>query len=473
MAGRPGGASPQLSARATAQNRLDPLFPRKWSFEYASCAYGPVYMALLSSMAIVAIFLCAYSASTLRAYQFAEDRAYHRGADVIHTLAQSRLSHFPTISAFPPDPPPASMYPSPPPPPTPQPPPRPVPPVLRKAPPKPPSSSPLPPPPDPGRWSTTNNITSALDGHGVVAYGKFVYLVAGTIGISQLFRYDTETGEMQELAPLLAYRSHFAVALVNASIYVTGGSDYFGQPLFWRAVNSVMVYDISSNVWSWTSSLNIKRTGSCSAVLDGKVYIIGGYDDADNFLSSVEQLDPATGVWRLLPDSSNMASAREHARAVAVGSYIYVAGGHGEDYPVTLDIVERFDPSSGTWSTMAPMTTARSDFGIATVPGGRILAAGGACANAECIVDGRFSTWSEVEEYSVVGNTWVRRAPLPQPLYRFGMAWVAGGVYAFGGYNPANALGEYTASKRVYVYSNTQYGRDGQPPATAAAPDAR
>ena len=41
------------------------------------------------------------------------------------------------------------------------------------------------------------------------------------------------------------------------------------------------------------------RSCHSAAVLDGKLYVAGGYDGDDNDLSSVERYDPATNTWEL------------------------------------------------------------------------------------------------------------------------------------------------------------------------------
>ncbi|KAH6940664.1 hypothetical protein HPB50_004083 [Hyalomma asiaticum] len=46
--------------------------------------------------------------------------------------------------------------------------------------------------------------------------------------------------------------------------------------------------------------LNTRRSALSAAVLDGKIYALGGYDGQE-YLSTVEVYDPATNVWTTGP----------------------------------------------------------------------------------------------------------------------------------------------------------------------------
>ena len=43
--------------------------------------------------------------------------------------------------------------------------------------------------------------------------------------------------------------------------------------------------------------MSVARIRAAGAVLDGKLYVVGGKSDGNTCLSSVECLDPATNTW--------------------------------------------------------------------------------------------------------------------------------------------------------------------------------
>ena len=98
------------------------------------------------------------------------------------------------------------------------------------------------------------------------------------------------------------------------------------------------------------------------AVLDGKLYAVGGYND-DGVLSSVERYDLATNAWEAV---AQMARAREDLGVAVLDGKLYAVGGKGEvlsreedDDLVRISTVERYDPATNAWEEVASMGTAR------------------------------------------------------------------------------------------------------------------
>ena len=99
------------------------------------------------------------------------------------------------------------------------------------------------------------------------------------------------------------------------------------------------------------------RAAHAMAVLDGKLYAVGGYSNNGGVLSSVERYDPATNAWEAV---APMALARFGAGVAALEGKLYAVGGRVEeddevDRPA--DTVERFDPATNAWEEMVPMET--------------------------------------------------------------------------------------------------------------------
>ena len=96
------------------------------------------------------------------------------------------------------------------------------------------------------------------------------------------------------------------------------------------------------------------------AVLDGKLYAVGGFN-GDDFLNSVERHDPATNAWEAV---APLTLARFGAGVAALEGKLYAVGGRTseEDDETEVDShsVERFDPASNAWEEVAPMATARA-----------------------------------------------------------------------------------------------------------------
>merc|ERR1711965_706562 len=94
------------------------------------------------------------------------------------------------------------------------------------------------------------------------------------------------------------------------------------------------------------------RQSHAVAVLDGKLYAVGGYNDDDGRLSSVERYDPAANAWEAV---APMATARAFPFAPGVAvldGKLYAVGGSGGG---ALSSVERYDPALNAWEAVAPM----------------------------------------------------------------------------------------------------------------------
>jgi N-acetylneuraminic acid mutarotase len=98
---------------------------------------------------------------------------------------------------------------------------------------------------------------------------------------------------------------------------------------------------MSQEVGTWTQKADMPtaRWAAASAVVDGKIYVIGGYDDKVS-LNAVEEYDPAADTWTRRAD---MPTARQGLRAAAVvDGKIYTIGGCRG--PEIFSRVDEFDP---------------------------------------------------------------------------------------------------------------------------------
>jgi hypothetical protein len=103
-----------------------------------------------------------------------------------------------------------------------------------------------------------------------------------------------------------------------------------------------------------------------AGVIDGKLYVAGGYNAADGSADKLDIYDPATNRWssgRPLP------SARSGAGAAVLGGKLYVIGGFtGESSVQDLtDEVLAYNPKTNQWTTKAPLPTARDGLAAAKI----------------------------------------------------------------------------------------------------------
>ncbi len=77
-------------------------------------------------------------------------------------------------------------------------------------------------------------------------------------------------------------------------------------------------------------------------------------DDNGAYLTTNEAYDPATNTWTT---KAPMPTARDGLAAAVVNNKVYVI--RGIKWVHNLSINEEYDPATNTWTTKAPMPTAR------------------------------------------------------------------------------------------------------------------
>jgi len=229
--------------------------------------------------------------------------------------------------------------------------------------------------------------------------------------------YDILRDSWTTVASMQVARHGLAMVAVGGYLYALGGcTDSEGN-----GTTSVERYCAESDTWSEMAPMGTERRKGCAAATldDGCIYVMGGEEmDVDavpprrEVTALFERYDPATNTWEQLP---SMPTARGSLAAVGLDGAIYAGGGSGagEDNMDTAayDVVERFDPLTNEWSTMAPLCCGKSKLCMAVI-GGRVYAAGGySYIQDEC----RDEFYDSVEVYDPVHDAWQAVAPLAVP----------------------------------------------------------
>jgi len=194
--------------------------------------------------------------------------------------------------------------------------------------------------------------------------------------------------------------------------------------------------------WTQKADMPTARWILGSAVVDGKIYVIGGVPVAHGATAATEEYDPATDTWTRRAD---MPTARFGHSAAAVDGIIYAIGG-GRGGP-ELSTVEAYNPATDMWTTKADMPTPRGLLGSIVVVDGKIYVIGGMFG--ETVADNR--ALSAVEAYDPATDTWTKKANMPTAIMDVGACVVDGRIYVTGGF-PAWPQNASDALSTVEVY---------------------
>jgi len=160
-------------------------------------------------------------------------------------------------------------------------------------------------------------------------------------------------------------RSHTCSVVLGGKIYVIGGRDSQGH-----VVDIVEIYDPQSNSWqTGFPSLRQARENGAAAVFNGKLYVMGGRSDDGKALKKVEFFNEQKNKWEGRP---NMERRRDALAAMVLGNQLYAIGGFGgpeDNSQEFLSSVEVFLPSTEKWviSSAWQLSFAQASFGAVVV----------------------------------------------------------------------------------------------------------
>jgi N-acetylneuraminic acid mutarotase len=272
--------------------------------------------------------------------------------------------------------------------------------------------------------------------------GGKLYVAGGLLspntGYSAHFEsWDEAQARWTRLATLPEARHHIALAGANGRLWGIGG--FSGGFPNWRAQASVYWYEPAANRWHPGPDLPVARAEGVAEAVDGKVYLIGGRvpavtgashfnDHQDTMLA--EMLDPASGRWSRLPDAP---TARNSAASAVIDGRIYVVGGRralkqgdGTLRQVNVPTLEVFDPASLTWTTRQPMPQARGGLGAAA-HGGKLYVFGG----EQWVPEQKVFADSWV--YDPAKDQWDALPPMPTARHGLGAATLNHRIHVIGG----------------------------------------
>jgi Tol biopolymer transport system component/N-acetylneuraminic acid mutarotase len=204
----------------------------------------------------------------------------------------------------------------------------------------------------------------ARSSFGAVAVGDSLYVVGGHKGYehsyppesfsSEVYRYDSKSNSWTRLADKIEPVHGVTIAHYNGYIYAFGGFAYSNDynPK-WKSLNTIERYDIKKNKWNIVGTLPEPRSSNAIAVLDSKVYLIGGWDATPKFSGDKDGVfHKSVVVYDMKTENANYASFEVPAKprraftATANNGKIIIGGGitQGGRHFDLLDEVWSIDP---------------------------------------------------------------------------------------------------------------------------------
>ena len=204
-------------------------------------------------------------------------------------------------------------------------------------------------------------------------------------------------------------------AVLDGKLYVAGG---FG--LNRQGSAAFLTFDPSTNAWTRLADLPEPRDHAALTALGGRLFLSGGNGPALAPRANLWTYSPSANRWSAGPPMPERRSA--HA-AVESGGYLFVLGGVIAGQPLT-DPTWRYDPATGIWDkTLAPPPTYREHVAAVVIHDGSILLIGGRASR----------DLAAVERYDPATDQWTSLQPLPTPRGGLTAADIENAVHVIGG----------------------------------------
>ncbi|MCP4723940.1 MAG: hypothetical protein GY863_02830 [bacterium] len=151
--------------------------------------------------------------------------------------------------------------------------------------------------------------------------------------------YNIMTNTWEEKAPLPSPRQGCAAVSAGKKIYIIGGTITEGDD--WIYVPDVSIYDPETDSWTEGADLPEPLLEPGSAVIDGKIYIIGGQgtpvDNRRNVSNRVYMYDPGSDSWTRLND---LPVEIQFAGVTSIHNKIYIVCGCDSGFNPLSHLIE-------------------------------------------------------------------------------------------------------------------------------------
>jgi len=246
------------------------------------------------------------------------------------------------------------------------------------------------------KWSPGRDLDATVGAAPVVQVGLHVYVLGGwdgkfvldTIRICEVPRHTWRNSSVRLRAP----RWGAAAALLRRVVYVVGGADQKDQ-----ALSSVEGYDIDHDRYVAVPPMTTVRCRPAVAAWGGRLFVFGGHDksNGNKHLNSVEVYDPDRREWTTIEPMPHTFST---GVACLLGDCILLLGGSVNQ--TLSDACWRFNPMTRKWAALSPMPGPRSE--MLAVPCGRVVFVFGGYSGGQAGAPSCMAYDADTEEWSLL-----------------------------------------------------------------------
>lgn len=228
-------------------------------------------------------------------------------------------------------------------------------------------------------------------GLAMVAHDGFIYRVGGFVARnkenedqdlaseSDAAKYDPATKTWTDLPSLPSGRSSLDAAVLDGRLYAIGGWTLAGkEKTVWH--NSGLVYDLASKTAKWEEiPVPFHRRALSVAAHNGKLYAIGGMQEQGGPTTRVDVFNPKSGEWSEGPAIAGGPMDGFGNSSFASGGKLYVSTMSGS--------LQRLSDDGSKWEVVGQLNHPRFFHRLLPWENGSLVAVGGASMQAGKMLD--------------------------------------------------------------------------------------
>lgn len=299
------------------------------------------------------------------------------------------------------------------------------------------AATPPPPPPLPPGWARLADMPAGLAKFGAVAVGGRIYAAGGYDTRRSFYIYDIAANTWASGPNLPQGTDNLAVLERDGKVVALGG----------EAGTAMQVFDPATSAWAAGPVLPAPRFATAAANLGGALHLAGGWNLSNSASASLTRHDRLAAGATTWTSAAPLATARNAAGAAVIGGRLYVVGGRSPGIragdQTSLASTEVYDPATDSWSGAAPLPTARGSLAVVAL-GGRLYAMGGESTPG--------TVSDAVERFDPATGLWSTLTAMPLRAHGLAVVAVGESLYVMGGFTGASdAVG--TESAALYRYT--------------------
>ncbi|MEM9572828.1 MAG: DUF5060 domain-containing protein [Pseudomonadota bacterium] len=304
----------------------------------------------------------------------------------------------------------------------------------------------------PLQWESveTENTPIARHEASLVAFKDTLLLIGGR-GLKPVDEYRVHENKwVQKSFPPIELH-HFQAVTIGDTVYIVGAMT--GPWPIETPVDRVIAYYPKEDRFEYLHDIpEPRRRGSAGAVVhDGKIYLVGGITNGhmDGTKAWLDEYDPKTGAWRVLPDAPH---ARDHFQLAVQDEKLYAFAGRrsrqrtSQGFELTVRFGDVFDLRTNEWRTVSNSSE------IPVQRAGNMAIA----VNDEIVIGGgessaQVAAHGEVEAYNTQSRTWREWPRLNRGRHGTGFARIGEYIYTASGSGNRGGEPELTSLERLKV----------------------